>query len=337
MEQLLSQDEIDALLKGISDGEVETAKEPDESEAAAAAAAAPSVPVERAKAEVFDFAKYTKGRKEKLSALEFISDRLSKSLRSALTLFLEREVDINVTPTQYVEYGEFIKTLPLPTNMNIVITDNLKGFFIVIFDAKLIFCVLETVFGSNTITVPKIEGREFTKIEFNVIKKLVDLVSVEMEKAWEPVYEIRCKYSRSEINPNYITMVSLEETVVILEFSIEIADVVSWMKICMPYGILETIKGYLVSTPSREDMEMRAKWFQKLQTAMNEVPLEMKAVLGKKKISVQEFLKIRKDSLIITDTIVDEPISVSIMGLPKIRGKMGVYKGNKAVRVEQIL
>jgi flagellar motor switch protein FliM len=246
-------------------------------------------------------------------------------------------VDINITPTQYIEYGDFIKTLPLPTNMNIIITDNLKGFFIVIFDAKIIFCVLETVFGGNTITVPKIEGREFTKIEFNVIKKLVDLVSVEMEKAWEPVYEIRCKYSRSEINPNYITMVSLEETVVLLEFSIEIGDVVSWMKICMPYGILETIKGYLISTPSREDMEMRAKWFQKLQASLSEVPLEIKAVLGKKKISVQDFLKIKEDSLIITDTAVDDPINVTIMNLPKLKGKMGIYRGNKAVKVEQIL
>ena len=329
MEQLLSQDEIDALLKGISDGDIETAKE-GEPEAAAAAP-------ERTDAQVFDFAKYTKGRKERLSALEFISDRLSKSLRSALTLFLEREVDINVTPTQYTEYGEFIKTLPLPTNMNIVITDNLKGFFIVIFDAKLIFCVLETVFGSNTITVPKIEGREFTKIEFNVIKKLVDLVSVEMEKAWEPVYEIRCKYSRSEINPNYITMVSQEETVVILEFSIEIADVVSWMKLCMPYGILETIKGYLISTPSREDMEMRAKWFQKLQGSINDVPLELRAVLGKKKLTVQEFLKMKKETVIITDSSVDEPIDVTIMDTTKFKGRMGIWRGNKAVKIEQIL
>ncbi len=330
MEQLLSQDEIDALLKGISDGEVETAKEGEPSEAAAAAPALVD-------AEVFDFAKYTKGRKERLSALEFISDRLSKSLRSALTLFLEREVDINIAPTQYTEYGEFIKTLPLPTNMNIVITDNLKGFFIVIFDAKLIFCVLETVFGSNTITVPKIEGREFTKIEFNVIKKLVDLVSVEMEKAWEPVYEIRCKYSRSEINPNYITMVSQEETVVILEFSIEIADVTSWMKICMPYGILETIKGYLISTPSREDMEMRAKWFQKLQGSINDVPLELRAVLGKKKLTVQEFLKMKRDSVIITDSSVDEPIDLTIMDITKLKGRMGIWRGNKAVKIEQIL
>jgi flagellar motor switch protein FliM len=332
VEQLLSQDEIDALLKGISDGDVETAKE-SELEAAAAFGEAPG----RQNAQILDFSKYTKGRKERFSALEFISDRLSKSLRSALTLFLEREVEININPTQYIEYGEFIKTLPLPTNMNIIMTDNLKGFFIVIFDAKLIFCVLETVFGSNTITVPKIEGREFTKIEFNVIKKLVDLVSAEMEKAWEPVYKIGCKYSRSEINPNYITMVSLEETVVALEFSMEIADQVSWMKICMPYGVLETIKSCLVSTPSREDLEMRAKWFDNLRRSVREVPLELRAVLGKKKLSVEQFLKIRKNSVIVTNTAVDDPIDITIKDLPKLRGKIGIYKGNKAVRIEEIL
>ena len=326
MEQLLSQDEIDALLNTISSED----DEPEKPESEAVAATPP-------KARVFDFTKYTKGRKERLPALEFITDRLSKSLRSALTLFLEREVEINITPTQYTEYGEFIKTLPLPTNMNIVTTDNLKGFFMVIFDAKLIFCVLETVFGSTTISVPKIEGREFTKVEFNIIKKLVDLVSVEMEKAWEPVYEIRCKYSRSEINPNYITMVSPEETVVVLELSLEIADVVSWMKICVPYGILETIKGYLVSTPSREDMDMRAKWFQSLEKSVNEVPLELRAVLGKKKLSLQEFLKIKKDSVILTDTAMNEPIDVTIMNAKKVKGKMGVFRGNKAIRVEKIL
>ena len=147
----------------------------------------------------------------------------------------------------------------------------------------------------------------------------------------------RCRYSRSEINPNYITMVTLEETVVICEFSIEIADVVSWMKICMPYGILESIKGHLLSTPSREDMEMREKWLQRLRERIKEVPLEMKAVLGKKKLSVEEFLKIRKDSVIVTDTGVDEPIDVEVGNRTKLRGKMGLYKGNKAVMIEQIV
>jgi len=325
MEQLLSQEEINALLGSVSDGDEEQAGETID-----------EVVAKPAETRLFDFTKYTKGRKERLSALDFITDRFSKSLVSSLSLFLEREVEITVTPIQYIEYSEFIKTLPLPTNMNIVVTDNLKGFFMVIFDAKLIFCVLETVFGGSSITAPKIEGREFTKIEFNIIKKLVDLVSVEMEKAWEPVYEIRCKYSRSEINPSYLTMVSAEETVVVLEFSVEIESVVSWMKICVPYGILETIKGYLISTPSREDMEMRSKWFHSLQRSVTHVPLEVRAVLGKKRMSLQEFLGMKKDSIILTNTAVNDPIDVTIMNRRKIKGRMGAYRGNKAVRVEKI-
>ncbi len=335
MEQLLSQEEIDALLKGISEGDVETGTEEMEAEAEGQAATeAVRVP---ATAQLLDFAKYTKVRKEKLISLDFINDRVSKSLRSALTLFLEREVEINVGPSQYLEYGEFIKTLPLPTNMNIVTTDNLKGFFIVIFDTKLIFCVLETVFGGSSVTAPKIEGREFTKIEFNVIKKLVDIVCTEMERAWEPVYEIRCSYSRSEINPNYVTMVSMEETIVMTEFSIEIADIAGWMKVCIPYGILDTIKDHLLTTPSREDLEMRQKWMQKLRDRVKEVPLNLRAVLGKKKLTVEEFLKIKKDSLIVTDTPVDEPIDVRIGNKTKLRGSMGIHKGSKAVRIEQIV
>jgi len=327
MEQVLSQAEIDALLGGISEGVIET-------ETQTEVAVAP--PAEQKEVKSIDFIRYTKGKKEKLPALEFIYDRFSKSFRSALSLFMEREIEVGVTPVQYVEYTDFIKTLPLPTNMNIVVTENLKGFFIVIFDAKMIFSVLETIFGSSTISAPKIEGREFTKIEFNVIKKLIDLVSLEMEKAWQPVYEIRCKYSRSEINPNYITMVAPEENVSLCEFSIEIGDITSWMKVCMPYGVLETIKGYLMSTPSREDMEMREKWFAQLKERVLDVPLEVRALLGKKSMSIQEFMKISEENVIMVDRYVDDPIDILVREKTKFKGKMGVFKGNKAVRIEEI-
>ena len=239
-------------------------------------------------------------------------------------------------PIQYVQYSEFIETIPLPTNMNIVVTENLNGFFIVIFDAKLIFSVLETVFGSSTISAPRVEGREFTRIEFNVIKKLIDLVSTEMEKAWEPVYRINCKYSRSEINPNYITMVASEETVSLNELTIEIGDIKSWMKICMPYGILESIKGHLLSTPSREDLEMRGKWFTRVQDRVMEVPVEVRAVLGRKRMSLQEFAKLSVDNVIMVDRYVNDPIDMEIQRKTKFRGKMGNYKGNKAVRVDEV-
>lgn len=329
MDQVLSQAEIDALLGGISEGDILTE----------AAAALPEEPeqVEEKQVADFDFIRFTKGKKERLPALEFIYDRFSKSFRSALSLFMEREVEVGPVPAQYVEYREFIKTLPLPTNMNIVVTENLNGFFIVIFDAKLIFCVLETIFGSTTISPARIEGREFTKIEFNVIKKLIDLVSVEMEKAWEPVYEIHCKYSRSEINPNYITMVASEETVNLNEFSIEIGDITSWMKICMPYGVLESIKGYLISTPSREDMDMREKWLSRIRERIMEVPIEVKAILGKKQMSLQEFAQLGSGNVIMVDRYVNDAIDIEIHKKTKFRGKMGVFKGSKAVRLDEVV
>jgi len=331
VEQILSQDEIDALLKGISEGEIETQKEVVE-------VAEDSKEEHEEKAKSLDFLQYTRSKKERLPALDFIYDRFSKSFRSALSLFVEREVEVNLEPMQYVAYGDFIDTLPLPTNMNVVATEKLKGFFIVIFDAKLIFSVLETIFGSsNTTKKQKVEGREFTKIEFNVIKKLIDIVCTEMEKAWEPVYEISCKYSRSEINPNYVTMITSEEAVHLCELAIEIADIKGWMKICIPYGILETIKGYLISTPSREDSEMREKWMMKLKERVNDIPLEIKAVLGKKKMALQDFLRLSEDNIIVIDRYVNDPIEIEINNRSRIRGKLGIYKGNKAVRIEEII
>ncbi|MBA4417577.1 MAG: flagellar motor switch protein FliM [Syntrophus sp. (in: bacteria)] len=324
MDQVLSQEEIDALLKGLSEGDIETPP--------------PEVVAETLmEAKTFDFLQFSKTKKDKLPALEFIYDRFSKSFRSALSLFVEKDVEVSTTPVQYVGYGDFIKTLPLPTNMNIVVTENLKGFFIVIFDAKLIFSVLETIFGSSSMSPARVEGREFTKIEFNVIRKLIDIVSLEMEKAWAPVYEITCKYSRSEINPNYITMVAPGEAVSLCEFTIELGDIRSWMKVCMPYGVLETIKPYLISTPSREDMEMREKWYAKLKERVCEVPLEVRAVLGKKRLSLQEFLKMMESNVIVVDRHVEDLIDIEVHNVPKFKGKMGIHKGNKAVKIEEIL
>ncbi len=323
MEQVLSQDEIDALIKGLSDGDVETPPE-----------TAVEAPTEL---QSFDFVAYTKGRKERLPALEFIYDRFSKSFHQALSVLIEKEVEVSLTPLQYVEYDEIIKKLPLPTNMNVVATEGLKGFFIVIFDARLIFAVLETIFGSTSISPTKIEGREFTRIEFNVIKKVIEVVSAEMEKAWSPVYEISCTYSRSEINPKYITMVSPEEVVSLAEFSIEVGETTSWMKVIMPYGILETIKGYLVSTPAREDMEMRERWYAKLRKRVYDVPLEVRGILGRKRITLQELMQLKEESVVMIDKFVGDPIDLEIHRRVKFRGKAGIYKGNKAIRVDTLL
>lgn len=211
MSQVLSQEEIDALLKGIAEGDVAL-----EAEQASSAAESEVRP--------FDFASMARSKKEELPTLQFIYERFGKALTSALTLFIEREVEVNPGKVQNAEYRELTKNLPLPTNMNLVTTESLKGFLILIFDAKLIFSVLETIFGGSRLSAPKIEGREFTKIELKVVKKLMDVVLLELEKAWSPVYELRCKYSRSEMNPNYVTAIAPEEVVSLCEFSVNVDD-----------------------------------------------------------------------------------------------------------------
>ncbi|MCX8111217.1 MAG: flagellar motor switch protein FliM [Syntrophorhabdaceae bacterium] len=323
MEQILSQEEIDALLSGLSEGTIESepVKEPETAE-------------EKKEIKKFDILQYTRTKKENLPALQFIYDRFSKSLQSALSLFLERDVEIEHSPVQYIEYRDFIKSLPLPTNMNIIITENLKGFFIVIFDTKVIFYVLEALFGSPSPSVPKIEGREFTKIELTVIKKLVEIVSSEMEKAWTPVYPIQCRYSRSEMNPNYVTLVSQEEIVSVAQFTFEMGNLNGWMKVCIPYGILETIKDFLVSTPSREDIEMKQKWIEKMKESITQVPIELRAILGKKRMSLKDFMNITVDSVIVVDRYVNDPIDILVGDKPKFKGKAGILKGNKAVQIE---
>jgi len=139
------------------------------------------------------------------------------------------------------------------------------------------------------------------------------------------------------MNPNYITMISHEEIVSIAEFSVEIGDISSWIKICIPYGILETIKGYLISTPSREDMDMREKWFGQLRERVSDVPLEVKAVLGKKVMSLREFLNVSENNVILVDRHVNDPIEIVLHERTKFKGKMGVFKGNKAVKIEEII
>ncbi len=325
MEQILSQEEIDALLSGLSDGTIEPEQIKEQE---------PEQKAETKEIKEFDILKWTKTKKENLPTLQFIYERFSKSLQSSLSLFLEKDVEIEYSPIQNVEYREFIKSLPLPTNMNIVTTENLNGFLIIIFDTKVVFYVLETLFGNPSPSVTRIEGRDFTKIELYIIKRLVEIVSSEMEKAWTPVFPIRCRYSRSEMNPNYVTLISQEETVTVSQFNIEMGNVGGWMKVCIPYGILETIKDFLVSTPSREDIEMRQRWIEKMKENLSGVPVEIKALLGKKKISLKEFVNIKEGNIILVDRYVNDPIEILIGDKPKFKGKMGILKGNKAVQIE---
>ena len=324
MSQVLSQEEIDALLKGIADGDVAT-----ESEQVAAIGTTEAVP--------FDFASMARSKKDDLPTLQFVYERFGKALTSALTLFIEREVEVSPGKTENTEYRELTKNLPLPTNMNLVAAESLRGFLILIFDAKLIFSVLETIFGGSRLSAPKIEGREFTRIELKVIKKLMDVVLLEFEKAWSLVHDLRCKYTRSEMNPNYVTSIAPDEVISLCEFSVTVDDMTSWLKVCIPYSTLEPIKSLLVLAPSREDRELKQRWEKQLKHRLMRIPVELSATLGRTRMSLHEFVSLREGSLIMVDRHVNDSLPLEIDSKPRFTGKLGLFKGGKAIKIEQII
>ncbi len=324
MSQVLSQEEIDALLKGIAEGDV--ALETEQTD-----------PLADLEVRPFDIVQMARSKKEDFPALQFVYDRFAKSITSALTLFIEREVEATASAAQNIEYRELTKNLPVPANLNLVTTENLRGFLVLIVDPKLIFSVLETIFGGSRLSMPRIEGREFTKIELKVVKKLMDVVLAELEKAWAPVYEIHCKYSRSEMNPNYMTIVAPEEVVNLCEFAVTVDDMSSWMKICIPYALLEPIKPILMMAPSREEREIKQRWEKQLKKKILDVPLELTAVLGKRRMSLHEFVSLKEGSVIMVDRYVNDPLPVEVNNRARLKGKLGLYKGNKAVKIEEIV
>lgn len=326
MEQILTQEEIDALLESLKEGKIPEVKED-----------VVTREEERPGVEKFSFFRQGRGVRQNLPALHFIFDRFSKSLQKSLSVFLEQEVELEAKPIIYQKYEEFVRNLPLPTNMNIIVTEKLNGFYITVFDAKMVFAILEVMFGAKRVTNPKVEGREFTKIELSVIRKLVELVASEMEKAWEPVYGISCRYSRSEMNPAYVTLVAPEEVVCVSQIDVSLASVSGWMKICIPYSILEPIKDYLLSTPSREDADMRRRWFEKLLNSVNSIPLEVRTILTRREMALREFLELKPGSIFLTDKAPDEPVLVEVQGRAKFLARIGSYKGSKAVKIERII
>ena len=324
MSQILSQEEIDALLKGIEQGEVDV--EPEE-----------AIPHRDMEVRPFDLVKKARSKKEDLPALQFVYDRFAKALTSALTVFIEREVDVSATTVQNIEYRELTKSLPVPTNINLITTENLRGFFVLIVDAKLIFSVLETIFGGSRLSAPRVEGREFTRIEMKVVKKLMDVLLVELEKAWAPVYDVRCKYSRSEMNPNYLTSIAPDEVVSLCDISVTVDDMQSWMKVCVPYGVLEAIRNVLVMAPSREEREVRQRWEKQLKGKVLDVPVEITAVLGRKRISVRDFVTLKEGTVIMIDRYANDPVPLELNNRARFKGKLGLFKGNKAVKIEEII
>ncbi len=320
MTQVLSQDEIDALLKGMSGGEIETETE--------------STPDEEEGIINYDLTNQEKIIRGRMPTLEIINQRFCRLFRSSLSSMLRKVADISALSVDTIKFGEFLKSLPVPASLHLFRMEPLKGYSLMAIESKLVFALIDIFFGGDGTSTLKVEGRDFTPIEDRMIRRVAVQVLKDYTESWKPVHAINFEYSRSEMNPQFATIVPPSDVVIITTFEIEIEQVTGNMTICLPYSNIEPIRNKLYAGFQTERLEVDINWIRRLKKIITSLEVDLVAKFGEVDLTVGKVLNLKEGDVISLFKDVDEPLTVEVEGIPKFNGFAGVYKNNKAIKIE---
>ncbi|MFP4517095.1 MAG: flagellar motor switch protein FliM, partial [Desulfovibrionales bacterium] len=313
MNKILNQDEVDALLRGMTGGEVETETEIlDESGIVA-----------------FDLANQDRIIRGRMPVMEIINDRFARLASNAIANSMRKKVDVNPISIDMSKFGDFMRSLPVPTSINIFKMDPLRGNALVVVDTRLVFALVENFFGGAG-SQPKVEGREFTPIEQVIIARIVNILLTTMEEAWQPVHPVKIELVRSEINPQFATIVPPSDVVVVVSFEIELETSIGSLIVALPYATIEPIRSKLYASFQSERLEVDHAWIGRFKERLLETPVEVVVELGKTAISGRQLMSLKPGDVLLLDTDVDDLLKAEVQGVRKFFGQPGFVKGNRA-------
>jgi flagellar motor switch protein FliM len=314
---LLSQDEIDALLHGVSGDDVDTGGDEGLEEGSAAS---------------YDFNSQDRIVRGRLPTLEMINERFARYFRISLFNMLRRTAEIAVGGVQMMKFGEYIHSLFVPTSLNLVKVNPLRGTGLFVIDPKLVFILVDNFFGGSG-RHAKIEGRDFTPTENRVIMMLLKQSFQDLQEAWLPVMPVEFEYLNSEVNPQFANIVSPTEVVIVTTFHIELDGGGGEMHVAFPYSMIEPIREELDAGVQSDRSDIDERWSASLQEEMKEAKICLTTTMLDKKINLQQVLNFNEGDIISIDA--PDDVLVSVKDMPLFRGKFGVSRGNKAVKVTE--
>ena len=324
MGSVLSQEEVDALLQGVASDDVAGEKDDEEE-------------YDPEEIVSFDLTAQDRIIRGRMPTLEIIHDRFVRLFRLTLSNALRRVVDINVRSTELIKFGEFIKTLPVPTSMNLFRMTPLRGNAMMVFETRLVFTLVEMFFGGGGDVEAKAEGRDFTEIESRMIKRVIISGLEDLQTSWRPVFPAQVNYVRSEVNPQFVSIVPHSEIVVVVTFDIEIGRAPMSIIVCVPYSMIEPIRTRLNAGFQSEQDEKDNTWSNRFKQNLQKVDVELIAKLAEMNISVRDFLNLQKNDVLYLEHETKTPISIEVNGVKKFTGFQGAYKGHKAVNIDELI
>ena len=317
MSDLLSQDEIDALLHGVDDVEEEDVEE------------------ELSQAEGtsdYDFSSQDRIVRGRMPTLEMVNERFARHMRISLFNMMRRTAEVSINGIQMIKFGEYVHTLFVPTSLNMVRFRPLKGTALITMEARLVFILVDNFFGGDGRYHAKIEGREFTPTERRIVQMLLKIIFEDYKEAWSPVMDVSFEYLDSEVNPSMANIVSPTEVVVISSFHIELDGGGGDFHVALPYSMLEPIRELLDAgvQSDKEDTDMR--WSKALRDEIMDVPVELSTKFLEVELSLQEIMDFKAGDIIPIE--MPDHIAVLIENLPSFRAKLGRSRDNLALKIE---
>jgi flagellar motor switch protein FliM len=316
--EFLSQDEVDALLKGVN-GEDDAAP----------------VTEEVGGVRPYNLATQERIVRGRMPTLEIINERFARLLRIGLFNFMRRNPDISVGPIRVLKYSEFIRNLVVPTNLNIVQMRPLRGNALFVFDPSLVFLVVDNLFGGDGRFHTRVEGRDFTQTEQRIIQRMLEVVFADYEKSWKPVYPLKFDYVRSEMHTQFANIANPSEIVIAVTFKIEIGTGGGDFHICIPYAMLEPIRDVLYSSIQGDQMEPDKRWLHMLSRQVQAAEVELVATLSQVPVTCNQILNMKVGDVVMLD--IKPTVEAAVDGVPVFRCRHGISKGQYALRIEEFI
>tara|TARA_R110001583_G_scaffold73450_2_gene204361 strand:- start:5731 stop:6699 length:969 start_codon:yes stop_codon:yes gene_type:complete len=313
VQDLLSQDEIDALLHGVDDGDI-----------------GPEDDIDAAGVKSYDLTSNDRIVRGRMPTLEMINERFARYTRISMFNFLRRSADVASGGVQIMKFGEYVHTLYVPTSLNLVKMRPLRGTALFIMDAKLVFKLVDNFFGGDG-RHAKIEGREFTPTEVRVVQLVLSQIFNDMMEAWAPIMKLEFEYVGSEVNPSMANIVSPSEVVVVSTFHIELDGGGGDLHLTIPYSMIEPIREVLDAGVQSDIDDVDERWLHSLREDILEARVPIHGTLVERQISLREVAKLKAGDVIPID--MPEDFILQANGVPVFRGKMGISNENLAVKI----
>lgn len=329
MAQVLSQDEVDALLNAVNDddgddflgdgGDFDGADDDmDEN------------------IQPYDLTNQDRVIRGRMPILEIIYERFIRTFRVSLSNSLRKISTISMISTDLLKFGEFVNTLPIPSCMCIMRFNELRGPALLVFESKLAYAIIDSYFGGTDRPFTKIEGKEFTQIELSFMKKVMDMAISDLEEAWAPVHRIDAQYLRTEINPQFVGVVPPSDVIIATTLEVEFESASGTIMIVVPYSTIEPIKQKLSSSFQTDNDMADSIWTTAIKEHIKQAAATCVVKLGEAQMTVGDLITLERGDIIPLNQEASGEVSIDIQGVEKMKCLIGVHKGNRAVQITEI-